>query len=402
MTGYTDLELEAMMTDLESELVERKESLKGDAPDKIRQAVCAFANDLPDHRRAGVVFVGVRDDGSTAGLQITDELLRALADVKTDGNIVPPPTISVAKHSLGKADVAVLMVHPSDTPPVRYRGRIWIRVGPRRDIATAQDERILNEKRRHRDPHFDAQPVPNACLDDLDRRSFEEEYLPQAVDPELLAANERSYEERLAAAKMVVSLAEPVPTIAGILVLGKRPRDFLPGSYIQFLRIAGTELPDPIHDERLCEGPISDMIRQVDEKLAAHNRTAVDITSGSREIRTSTYPRAALEQLVRNAVLHRTYEGTNAPVRVYWYDDRIEILSPGGPYGHVTIETFGRPGVLDYRNPILAEAMRVLGLVQRYGFGIPTARRELERAGHPAPDFEVDANWVRCTVRARS
>jgi ATP-dependent DNA helicase RecG len=200
---------------------------------------------------------------------------------------------------------------------------------------------------------------------------------------------------------MIASIAEPVPTIAGILVLGTRPRDFVPGSYIQFLRIAGTQLGDPIHDAKECDGPISYLIRQVDEKLGSHNRIAVDTTSGPREARSSTYPIVALEQLVRNAVMHRTYEGTNAPVRVYWYDDRIEVDSPGGPFGLVTVASFGQPGVLDYRNPILAEAMRVLGLVQRFGFGIPIVRRALHDAGHEPPEFQVDANWVRCTIRAR-
>ena len=80
-----------MLADLESDLVERKESLQGDTPRKIRQAVCAFANDLPDHRRPGVVFVGADDSGAPVGLDITDELLLQLADVKTDGNIVPRP-----------------------------------------------------------------------------------------------------------------------------------------------------------------------------------------------------------------------------------------------------------------------------------------------------------------------
>ena len=402
MTSYTSEGLERLARDIESDLVERKESLKGDAPTKIREAVCAFANDLPDHRRPGVVFVGLRDNGTPSGLAITDELLRALADIKGDGNIVPPPTLTVEKRNLAGTDVAVVVVLPADSPPVKYKGRIWIRVGPRRAIATRQDERILNEKRRHRDPHFDAVPVPGATIADLSRRRFEEEYLPLAVDPELLAANDRSLEERLAAAKMIASVAEPLPTIAGILVLGTRPRDFIPSSYIQFLRIAGTELADPVQDDAVCDGPIADMMRHVDEKLASHNRTAVDFTSGPRELRTPSYPRPALEQLVRNAVLHRTYENTNSPVRVYWFDDRIEISSPGGPYGLVTIETFGQPGVLDYRNPILAEAMRVLGLVQRFGFGIPTVRRELDQARHPEPEFEVDANWVRCTVRGRS
>jgi len=69
-----------MMVDLESDRVERKESLQGDSPARIREAVCAFANDLPDHRRSGVVFVGADDEGRPKGIEITDELLRWLAE----------------------------------------------------------------------------------------------------------------------------------------------------------------------------------------------------------------------------------------------------------------------------------------------------------------------------------
>ena len=399
--GYTDRELEALLADLESDRVERKESLQGDSPRRIREAVCAFANDLPDHRRPGIVLVGVTDAGSPSGLAISDELLLRLADIKTDGNIVPPPSMAVGKHVLSGRAVAIVTVQPSDTPPVRYRGRTWVRVGPRRAVATAQDERILSEKRRHRDRHFDAQPVPNAGLTDLRIGVFQDEYLPAAIDPETLAANDRTLEERLAAAKMIASADDPVPTVAGVLALGKHPQDHLPGAYVQFLRIAGTEWGGDVLDEARCEGPIKDLIRRLDDKLVAHNRTAVDFLSTPVERRDSTYPISALQQLVRNAVMHRTYEGTNAPVQVYWFDDRIEIGSPGGPYGAVDVGNFGQPGVVDYRNPILAEAMRVLGLVQRYGFGIPAARQALRKNGQALPEFHVEANRVRSTVRAR-
>jgi ATP-dependent DNA helicase RecG len=400
MTSYSDADLEGMLNDLESDLVERKESLAGDAPTKIRQAVCAFANDLPGHRRAGVVFVGVRDDGSPSGLAVTDDLLRALADVKTDGNIVPPPTITVAKHHLRGADVAVLTVHPADSPPVRFKGRVWVRIGPRRAIATAQDESILNERRRHRDRPFDVQPVRSAVLSDLSRTTFENEYLPSAVARDVLEANDRSFEQRLAATKMIVAADQPTPTVLGVLVLAPRIRDFLPGAYIQFLRIEGANLSDPIVDEALIDGVLSDVLRRIDEKLAAHNLTSVDIASASREQRHSTYPKGALQQLVRNAVMHRSYEATNAPVRVTWYDDRIEIASPGGPFGTVRADNFGEPGVADYRNPNLAEAMRVLGFVQRYGVGIATARRLLQENGNPPPEFDVQPTRVAVTVRA--
>ena len=100
--------------------------------------------------------------------------------------------------------------------------------------------------------------------------------------------------------------------------------------------------------------------------------------------------------------MHRAYDGTNAPIQVYWFDDRIEINSPGGPYGALTADNFGQPGVIDYRNPTLAEAMRVLGLVQRYGFGIPAARRELRANGQPDPAFRVDPSRVHCTVWQRA
>ena len=407
MRIYSDRELEAMMADVESELVERKRSLgraaaaKGGPIERIRQAVCAFANDLAGHDHPGVVFVGAHDDGTPSGIEISDRLLQRLADIKTDGNILPPPVLSVMKRRLAGCDVAVVLVEPSDAPPVRARGQIWIRVGPRRAIASAQDERILNEKRRYRDAPFDIHPVPSASLSDLDIRRFEEEYLPRAFDRELLAANDRTTNERLAAAKMIASVDEPTPTIVGLLILGIRPQDSIPGAYIQFLRIGGTEFPGDVMDELVCTGPIASQLSRLSDKFQAHNRTAIDFTSADRERRSPTYPTNALRQIAYNAVMHRTYEATNAPVRVTWFDDRVETVSPGGPYGAVTAENFGKPGVTDYRNPSLAESMRVLGLVQRFGMGISIARSEMLRNGLPEPSFTIERNWVNCTLRGR-
>lgn len=398
MLNYNDGELERMLADLESDRSERKESLGGDARDAIRQAVCAFANDLPGHGEAGVVFVGARDDGSPSGLAITDELLRQLADIKTDGDIVPPPTLVVSKRRLAGAEMAVVIVAPSDSPPVRYRGRIWTRVGPRRAIATAQDERILNERRRSKDRPFDVSAVSNASLEELDLLRFRSEYITAAAAPEILEANNRTIEEQLAATKMIVAVDAPTPTVLGMLVLGTTTRDYLPGAYIQFLRIAGRDLADPIIDEQVIDGPLTDILLRMDDKLEAHNRIAVDITGDTRETRQPMYPIPALQQYVRNAVMHRTYESSNMPVRVTWYDDRIEITNPGGPFGAVSVENFGQPGLADYRNPNLAEAMRVLGFVQRFGVGLSIARQRLEKNGNPPPEFHVERSHVSVTV----
>jgi ATP-dependent DNA helicase RecG len=396
---YSDNDLEKLLEDLESDCSERKQSWNGDAPEKGRQAICAFANDLPDHREPGFLFVGVKDNGEPSGLPITDELLQTLGHIKTDGQILPPPTIMVEKRQLKGSDVAVVTVMPADAPPVRYQGRTWIRIGLRRGIATPQDERILNEKRQYRDLPFDMLPVPSAGLGDLDRLLFEGEYLPNAFAPDILEANGRSYEQKLTACRMASSETPPKPTVLGLLTVGKSPRDWLPGDYVQFLRIDGTELSDPIIDEAAIDGPIGQILRRLDEKLDSHNREAVDFSKGLTEKRIAPYPRIALQQLSRNAVMHRTYENTNAPVRLYWFNDRIEIFNPGGPYGTVTAENFGKPGVTDYRNAHLAEAMKVLGFVQRFGVGIATAQSELRKNGNPPAEFTIEPNNILVTIQ---
>ena len=394
-----DRELERLLAEGESFHVERKESVRGKAPNTIREAVCAFANDLPGSGRPGVVFVGVTDKGQSAGGEITDAVLRRLADVKTDGQIVPPPSMFVEKRRLNDLDVAVVTVVPSDSPPLRYRGRIQVRTGPRRGTATAQDERILNEKRRALTTPFDIQPVPSAGLSALNLRRFEEEYLPLAFDPEILDANDRSTTERLAVTKMIVSADGSTPTVLGLLVLGNSPRDDLPNAWIQFLRIDGPKLSDDIVDAEEIDGSLAEKLRRLDEKLKAHIHTRVELTVADTERRIASYPLAALQQLARNAVMHRTYEGTNTPVRITWYKDRIEIQSPGGPFGSVTAQNFGQDGITDYRNPNLADAMKVLGFVQRFGVGIATARRALQDAGHPDLEFLVDHGFVTAIVR---
>jgi predicted HTH transcriptional regulator len=278
-----DSELESLLNDLESDRVERKASISD--RDKIRQTICAFANDYPNHQKPGVLFIGINDNGSCTNLPITDELLLTLSDWKSNGNILPFPSMVVQKRNIHGCELAVVIIEPSDDPPVRYRGRVWIRVGPRTETATAEEEQRLAEKRRFKNIPFDIRPISSATLADLDENLF-----------------------------------------------------------VRFF---------------------------------------------------------ALQQLARNAIMHRTYEWTNAPVRITWFSDRIEIQNPGGPFGQVNRANFGRPGITDYRNPHLAEAMKNLGYVQRFGVGILLARQALEKNGNPPPEFTVEEAHLLVTLRKR-
>lgn len=390
-----DRELETLLNNIESDRVERKASISD--RNAIRQTICAFANDLPKHQKPGVVFIGIKDNGSCADLPVTDELLRTLSDMRSDGNILPFPSIVVQKRTLCGCELAVIIVQPSEAPPVRFNGRTWVRVGPRRATATPEEERRLNEKRRSKDLPFDVRSLPSATLDDLDLELFRRVYLPSSLAMEVIEENQRTTEQQLAS--MRLTTVEGELTVLGVLVLANDPRQFVPGAYIQFLRIDGTELIDPIKDQKEISGPLPDLLRMLDETFQAHISVASDLTAQPVEIRQPDYPIVALQQLARNAVMHRTYEGTNAPTRIYWFSDRVEIHNPGGPFGQVNRQNFGQPGITDYRNPHIAEAMKNLGYVQKFGAGISLARAQLQKNGNPPPEFVVEDTFMLVTIR---
>lgn len=396
----TDAELEQLLDDLESDRVERKESTSDG--DRIRQVICAFANDLSGSDQPGVLFVGVNDQGHPTGLSITDKMLQNLASMRGDGNILPFPSLDVQKRRLKAQDVAVVLVHPSNSPPVKFKGTIWIRSGPRRGIANLDDERRLNEKRRFRDLPADIRPLVDAKLDTIDELLFRRTYLPSAVAVDVIEQNERSVEDQLVASKFAHPGPPVHPTVLGILTVGKSPTDWVPGAYVQFLRIDGVALGDPVRNQKEVRRPLPDLLDELEDLLKNNVQSSADFTTGSVETRVSDYPIVALQQIVRNAILHRSYENTNAPVRLYWFNDRVEIYNPGGPYGQVTKQNFGQPGANDYRNPNLAAVMKELGYVQRFGYGITLARNEMEKNGNPPPEFQVEDAHVAVILRKHS
>ena len=164
-------DLETLLHDLESDRVER--TISATKTDKFAEAICAFANDFPNHRQPGYLMLGVNDEGTLSGLEVTDELLKNLAGIRAEGNVQPLPAMTVSKYSLAGGDVAVVEVLPSDLPPVKYRGRVWIRVGPRRQVASEQEERLLGERRAAVLTSFDARPSQGATHAELDTRLCE-------------------------------------------------------------------------------------------------------------------------------------------------------------------------------------------------------------------------------------
>lgn len=386
-------ELRRLLAEGEADRIERTVSIN--KADEFAEAVTAFANDLPNHRGPGYLVIGANDDGSLSGYNVTDELLLSLSALRSDGNIQPLPALSVAKFSYSDGDLAVVEVQPSDMPPVRYKGQVRIRVGPRKAIATEQEERILTEKRIAHASTFDALPCFGSTIEALATEIFRFTYLNQAIAPEILEANHRDLPTQLASLRFFDSRLK-CPTNAGILLFGKNPLEWLPGAYIQFLRLEGDSLTGDVLSEKALSGDLLTVLRELESLIDLHLEQRPVAHSSLRERMVQSYPIIALRELTLNAVLHRSYEAM-APVRLYWFANRVEIQSPGGLYGVASPENFPRQN--SYRNPVLAEAMKTLGFVNRFGRGVLRAQQVLERNGNPPAEFQFETNYVSVTIR---
>ena len=205
----TKEQLLALIADHESDRVELTESTGN--TDKFGEAICAFANDFPKHSQPGYLVVGVTDQGTPNGLNVTDQLLRRLAEFRSNVNLEPLPAMTVQKYSLQAGDVAVVEVAPSNLPPVRYKRRVWIRVGPSRRGASQQEERILVERRTSLQRSFDARPCADCSVEDLVPNLFLTAYLPAAVAPDIIEENNRSMPEQLASLRLTISTSTGRP-----------------------------------------------------------------------------------------------------------------------------------------------------------------------------------------------
>ena len=383
--AITTEKIQTLLRDLENDSVERTISTTN--TDKFGQTICAFANDLPDNNHSGYLIIGAEDDGKVHPIQVTDELLKNIAAIRTDGNIQPQPSMSVQKVTLPEGDVVVAEVYPSQFPPVRYKGRVWVRIGPRKGVANEDDERRLYEKRAANIKTFDAMPCMGAVVDDLDIDVFKQQYMPKAIPADVLSDDRRNVKIQLQSLGFFDTRYD-CPTNAGILFFGKNIERFLPGAYIQYVRFGGKGRASEVKSEYKFAGNLCKVLYQLDTFVdtAITNRRPVPV-SALREKTVMDYPHWATRELLMNAVCHRTYE-SNGPIQFYQYDDRIEIMNPGGLYGKVNAENF--PLVNDYRNPIVAEAMKVLGFVNRFSRGVLRVEEELKENGNGEPEFSLN------------
>ena len=314
----TQEEIYKLLHSTETSRVER--TISTSDMDKFQEAICAFSNDMSNSRQNGYLIIGAKDNGELSGLKVDDNLFKKISGIRSDGNILPIPMMTCERYELEGGDILVVEVQPSFSTPVRYRGRTFIRIGPRRDIATMDEERILSEKRMSNMATFDASPCYAATIDDVHLDIIENEYIPKAVNAEELENDTRSIEQKMAALGLY-DMTHNCPTNACIVLFGKKPKQFLYGAYMQYVRFNGFDKSAEIDDDKpFCEC-LAKMMPQLEAFIDfGVIKTRPIAVSTLREKNQSNYPADALRELILNACMHRDYQA-HMPTRFYQFAD---------------------------------------------------------------------------------
>ncbi len=185
-------------------------------------------------------------------------------------------------------------------------------------------------------------------------------------------------------------------TLAGAFLLGFYPQSLVPQLCITAVRVPGTEIGEigsegeRFIDNARIEGTLPTMLDDAIGFIRRNCRQSTSVNDRGERYDSYEYPIIAVREIILNALIHRDYstltEGT--PITVRLFDDRLEVSNPGGLYGRVNPADLGHVKP-DTRNPVIASTMEILDLTENRYSGIPTIRREMEKAHLPAPIFRA-------------
>ena len=376
----------------EFQTIEVKTANQG-CPKKLYDTLSSFSN----QDDGGIIVFGLseKDDFAVLGVYDVQDLQKKVTEQCKEMEPMVRALFSVCEIDGKMVVSAEIPGTDISERPVFYKGAgrmrgSYIRVGES-DEPMSEYEIYSYEafRKRIRD---DIRVVSNAKLSLFDTEKLNE-YISAVKSERINLANNVSDEEIM---ELMGITVDGVPTLAGVMTFSKYPQGYFPQLCITAVCIPGLEMGDTddeqvrFTDNRRITGPISEMLSEAVEFVRRNSRYKTIIDRDGKRIDKEEYPIKAVREAVLNALVHHDYSiyTENIPIRIEMYSDRMEIISSGGLYGRITIDSLGkvRP---DTRNAALANMLEILHITENRYSGIPTICREFKQAGLPAPIFEV-------------
>ncbi|MBN1967482.1 MAG: putative DNA binding domain-containing protein [Anaerolineae bacterium] len=312
-----------------------------------------------------------------------DRVLRATLAVSPPLIIPLPSKVTVGQFTLLAVEV------PRGLPHVyAYDGRFYARQGT---LNQPMDARSLRQMLVERgDVSFEEAAAHGATKDDLAWEQVET-YVAGLRG----LSGQSATDVLLKRGCLIKEGEEVVPTNAGILLFGKDPQRFVRGSEITAARFAGIEMGDTFTRQDIV-GTLPDQLRRIETFLADNLRKEVKIGQTMAREEQFEYPMEAAREVVVNAVSHRNYGIQGDGIRLYIFSDHMEVTSPGGLPGPVTVENIVNERFS--RNPIIVQVLADMGFIERLGYGVDRVMALMKSHGLSAPLFEETSGGVKVTM----
>ena len=343
--------------------------------DDLASEIVAFANS-----EGGIILLGISDKKEIKAISKPDKEMQRVENICYNNC---EPSIAVAIEKIKVDDGIVLCIHISKGPERPYRtnrGVYYIRTSAGKRQATREE--LLRLYQATRSIYYDELPVPKTSIDDLDilyfRRFFEGFYqtkIEESLDLNKLLEN----------MKILTGMnGNLVFTVGGYLIFGLNPQKEFPFCKITIAKFEGNEIGEEFEKKDL-EGKLEEQIKAADTVLNLYLKTRVEIRGFENELKPEL-PRGVLREAVVNAIAHRDYH-IASQIRIFIFDNRIEIISPGKLPNLVTLANI-KLGVHSERNPLIVSYLAKMGYMTQIGTGIVRMIRLLKEHTGKEPEFE--------------
>ena len=368
---------EEILLNGENQYVEYTEKI--DNIDSITSEIVAFLNS-----EGGMIIIGINDSGEVVGV---DDIKKAEEQITNicRFNCLPEAVPAIEFEDVrGKKVVIAHIPKGLDKPYRTINGHYYLRVGSTKRKASREELSRLFQLSGFL--HYDEGPVPGSSESDIDVTLVRKYYLKvfnKNIDD--LGIDIQQFFQNIKVIK--AENKELYATVAGLLVFGKAPQDFLPNSRISAVRFIGNGVSSEMIDRREITGTLPELIDQAQAFIIRNIKNSTKFDGTVRKD-IYEYPPEAIRELIVNAVVHRNYSISGSQIRIYIFNDRLEVRSPGRLPNTITIENI-RYGNHFTRNPLIAKLMINLGYMEDIGLGIPKVYDSMKKHNNTEPKFYV-------------
>lgn len=355
---------------------------------RILETLTAFAN-----AEGGQLVVGATSRGRATGqvqAQDAEDLqARALRDIR------PPLRLEVEPFEMPQGTVLVLRVGRSTDLHSLADGRVLVRRGSENELLTGHELALAASGRSS--GGYEQEEIAGASFADFDA---------EVVAKYIEMRRKRQPRGFVGATETLMRqigalTTDGTATVQGILLFGQDPQLFLPQSSLTFVKFAGNERrgdQGKIGYGRREDigGPLAKIIERA-WQVVWEEMSKQAVVRGLVRQEETEYPDVAVREALVNAVAHRDYRVGGRRIEVLMFKDRLEITSPGGLPGYITLQN-----IVDEhysRNPRLVNGLLQWGYIEELGLGVDKMIEAMVAAGHPPPEFHATPHAFTVTLR---